>query len=340
MAAKTSEFATKSKQLKEELKAGTFHSCYLLYGEEGYLRLQYRDILQKALLGDGDPMNLQKFKGSDVRPTELIDLAETMPFFAERRVIVLENSGLFDSGCPELSDYLKNPADTVAFLFVEEKVDRRKDLYKTLQKVGFTMECDTQNERTLCAWIAQRFQKEGLGISQAAASFLLEKVGTDMFNISTEMEKLISYCDGRKEVTVRDIDTVCAGWISSQIFVMIDAITARDRKKAMDLYYDLLALKEPPIKIQALITRQFNLILQAKDMAGHQIDSKTIASQLGIMPFLVGKYLSWGRQYTIEELKDKLKFCIDSDYAMKTGKMDPGICVESVIMKCSARGNA
>ena len=84
-------------RLNEDIKTGQLKNLYLLYGEEAYLRRQYRDRLKTAIIGE-DTMNYHYFEGKDISVGEIIDLAETMPFFADRRLIVLENSNLFKSG--------------------------------------------------------------------------------------------------------------------------------------------------------------------------------------------------------------------------------------------------
>ena len=80
------------KSLNEDIKSGTFKQAYLLYGEEAYLKKQYKDKITAAMFPDGDRMNYAYYEGKGINPGELIDLAETMPFFADRRLIVVENS--------------------------------------------------------------------------------------------------------------------------------------------------------------------------------------------------------------------------------------------------------
>jgi DNA polymerase III delta subunit len=87
------------KTLQEDLKTGNFKHCYLLYGEEPYLVQQYKTRLKNALSVEGDTMNTSVFSGKDIRPEALIDLAETLPFFAERRVILVDTSSLVISSC-------------------------------------------------------------------------------------------------------------------------------------------------------------------------------------------------------------------------------------------------
>lgn len=90
-------------------------------------------------------------------------------------------------------------------------------------------------------------------------------------------------------ITDEDVETICTTQVTNKIFDMITAIAARQTRKAMDLYEDLLTLKEPPMRILFLIARQFNQILQVKDLMGKGMDKSTIASRLKLQPFVVGK---------------------------------------------------
>ena len=94
------------KKLNEDFKSGKFEQVYLLYGEEGYLKKQYKKRFIKAMIPEGDTMNYAHYEGKNIPVKEVIDLAETMPFFAEKRLIVFENTGFFKNQCPELTEYL------------------------------------------------------------------------------------------------------------------------------------------------------------------------------------------------------------------------------------------
>ena len=117
------------KSLNEDIKSGQFKSVYLLYGEETYLKKQYKDRMTKAVVSDGDTMNYAYYEGKGINPAEIIDLAETMPFFAKRRLVVVENSGFFKNATPEMADYIKAMPDTVCILFIENEVDKRGKMY-------------------------------------------------------------------------------------------------------------------------------------------------------------------------------------------------------------------
>ena len=195
-------------QLLEDIKSGGFRQVYLLYGEEAYLRLQYRDKLKDALAG-GDTMNYHYFEGKGTEIPKLIDLAETMPFFAERRVIVVENSGMFKKASDQLADYIRQISPTAYFVFVETEVDKRGRLYKAVKDTGRAVEFARQNEATLQKWILVQLKKEGKQITQADLQYFLQRVGSDMENISRELEKLFCYTLGKAAVTQEDIEAVC-----------------------------------------------------------------------------------------------------------------------------------
>lgn len=323
-------------KLNEEIKTGEFRQVYLLLGEEAYLRNQYRDKLKKALLGDGDAMNFHYFEGKDVSPGEVIDLAETMPFLAERRVLVLENTGLFAHGGEMLADYLKEPAPTAYFVFVEESADKRSKLYKAVTAKGRAVEFKTQDEAVLQRWVLGILKKEGMNITGRDLAFFLEKTGSDMENIRGELEKLLCYCMGRDVVTAKDIEEICTKQISNQIFDMINAIAEKKQRKAMDLYYDLLTLKEPPMRILYLITRQFNMLLQVKELKNRGCDASTIGEKVGLAGFIARKYVAQAARFRTADLRRAVEDCVEAEEAVKTGKMNDVMSVELLIVRYSA----
>ncbi len=190
------------KTIDEDIRSGNLKQIYLLYGTEDYLKRQYRDKLKNALTaagedsgmggmlsgGDGD-MNFNRFEGKDINPKQVIDLAETLPFFAERRVILIENSGFFKNACDELAEYLAQPAASTYFVFVEEEVDKRSKMYKAVKNAGKIVEFATQTEELITRWVLARLKKEGKNITGSVMQLFLSKTGSDMGNIDRELGK-------------------------------------------------------------------------------------------------------------------------------------------------------
>ena len=322
------------KQLNEDIKTGQLKKVYLLWGQEAYLRKQYRDRLRSALAGE-DTMKCHYFQGKDTDTGEIIDLAETLPFLAPRRVIIVEDSGLFKKGGEALAEYLKRAADAAYFVFIEEEVDKRSRLYKAVKETGRITEFSVQDENTLCRWIAGMAAREKKGITEHSIRYFLEKTGTDMANIRMELEKLFCYTADRNTITEEDIDKICTRKVSNQIFDMISALAEKKQKKALALYYDLLALKEPPMRILFLIGRQFNLLMQVKECRKKGYDNRTIAGKTGLRDFLVGKYAAQASRFPTDGLKKAVNACVETEEKVKTGRINDVLGVELLIIEYS-----
>ena len=322
--------------LLQDFKSGEFQQINLLCGEETYLRKQYRDRLKEALCDDPEGMNVNCFEGKDTNIRELIDLAETLPFFADRRVIVAENTGWLSKGGEELADYLAGLPETTFLILVEEQVDKRTRLYKEIKKRGRVSEFGIQDEETLKKWILGMLKKDGKQITVTAMNYFLERMGTRMDLIKNEVEKLLCYTEGRQEVTIGDINAVCTGQIQNHIFDMIEAIGKKDRQRALLLYYELLALKEPPMRILALIGRQFNYLLQVKDLRQKGCSTALIAEKCGLHRFVAGKYEQQAARFNTKELKRALQACAEADEQVKSGRIPDRMSVELLLVEYSA----
>lgn len=322
------------KVISDDIKKGEFKSVYLLYGEEEYLKKQYRDRLKNAIAGD-DTMNYSYYDSDNASVKDIIDVCETMPFFAQKRLVVMENTGFLKSSNEELADYIKHIPDYLIIVMVEKEVDKRNKVYKAIDAVGYVCEMKPQTTATLEKWIAGLLAKDSLRISRDACDLILDKTGAGMDYIKQETEKLASYCQGREVVTVEDVEKVCATQTTSHIFDMISAIANKKQQQALDLYYDLLELKEPPMRILYLIVRQFNGILQVKDLMSRGVSGKEIASRIGAAPFVVGKYQAQAKYFEMSTLLDALNECARTEEAVKQGRLNDRLGVELIIIKYS-----
>ena len=322
------------KVINDDIKKGEFKSAYLLYGEEEYLKKQYRDRLRNAIAGD-DTMNYSYFDSDNASVKEIIDVCETMPFFAEKRLVVMENTGFLKSSNDELADYFKHIPDYLVIVMVEKDVDKRNKVYKAVDSVGYICEMKPQTTATLEKWIAGLLAKDNLKISREACDLILDKTGAGMDYIKQEIEKLVSYCQDREAVTVEDVENVCVAQTTSQIFDMISAIANKKQQQALDLYYDLLELKEPPMRILYLIVRQFNGILQVKDLMSRGVSGKEIAARIGAAPFVVGKYQTQAKYFEMNTLLDALDECAKTEETVKQGRLNDRLGVELIIIKYS-----
>ena len=324
------------KSVVEDIKKGSFKPVYLFYGEEAYLKQQYKNRLKNAVLPEGDTINLSIYGGKGIDVKEMIAQADTMPFFAEHRLLLIEDSGFFKNANQQLAEYIPSIPEETIMLFVESEVDKRSRMYKAVKNIGRVTEFARQDEKTLMRWAAGLLGKEGKKITQRDMELLLTKTGTDMGNLRMELEKLITYTAGRDVVTARDIEEICTTQIQNKIFDMVSAVTGKNQKRALELYYDLLTLKEPPMKILTLLARQFRQLLLIKEFEEEGVAQPEMASRLGVHSFVVKKLAACARAYRISELKQAIADFVDADEAVKTGKLQDVLSVELIIVKYSS----
>lgn len=322
------------KTLAADIKSGNYKKVYLICGEEEYLKLNYKNQFIRAVAGD-DTMNLGIYEGKNFDVNEVIDTAETFPFFAERRLIVMEDTGLFKSGGEELAEYMSEIPDSTIFLFVEQNVDKRSKMYKAVKANGYICEISRQTEKDLSLWAARIFAKDGKKITNADMSYLIANVGTDMEVLSKEIEKLISYDLNKEIISKEDIDAVCVKQLNVRIFDMVDAISVKNQKKTLDCYYELIAEKEPPMRILFMVARQFHLILQAKDLSARGMSKDQIAQTMGVQGFIATKSIRQSRNFSVAELKSALAESVQTEEMIKKGMLDENIGVEMLLIKYS-----
>ena len=321
--------------IDEDIKNNTFRTAYLLYGEEAYLKKQYKDKLRAALWQEGDTMNAAFYQGKNTNPKELIDLAETMPFFADHRLILVEDSGFFKSGAEDLAEYMEHIPQTTTFVFSETDVDKRSRMYKALKNNGRIVEFAAQNQELLTRWLLGRLRRENKNITKAAMQEFFDRVGLDMGTLDREMEKLICYCLDRDVIELADVEAVCPQAVTNRIFDMVGAIVECRRKDALEMYYDLLALKEPPLRILFLITRQYNILMQLKDLKRKGMNNSAMAKAAGIPPFAVSRSLGQASRLSVGSIEHILSYSVEMEEAVKTGQMNEQIAVELVIIEAS-----
>lgn len=318
--------------INEDIKSGQYKKVYLLYGEESFLKQSYKKKLKEAVAGD-DTMNYNYFEGKGLDVNELISLSDTMPFFSDKRLIIIEDSGFFKTSSEALADYLPMIPDTTCILFVEDAVDKRNRLFKKVKELGHAAEMKRQDSAQLARWAGTILAQNGRKITGSTMNLFLERTGDDMENIRMELEKLISYTMGSDVVTTEDVEAVTTVQVTNKIFDMVNAIVARKTRLAMDLYEDLLTLKEPPMRILFLIARQFNQLLLVKEMTAKGTDRGTIASKLKIPPFVAGKVSAQAGAFTREQILSYVKGCVEAEEAVKTGKMNDRMAVELLITR-------
>ncbi len=318
--------------ISENIATQNFEHVYLLYGSEAYMRRNAANKLCDAILPARDTMNRTLYQGKDVREGEIIDMAETCPMFAERRLIIIRESGFFKGTTELLPDYMSNIPEYLTMVFIESEVDKRSRLYKAVVKNGYAAEFTTQDEKTLTGWVGRLLKSEGKQIRVGDARYFLSRTGNDMGRIALEVDKLVAYTSGRDVITKDDIDALTGQEIENKIFDMVSAVASGEKNKALALYNDLQELKEPPMRILILIERQYRQMLLTSKMNEEHASNGEIAKKVGIPPFVVGRYLNTIKKMSKDELRRGTELCLEMEEQIKNGRITDRLSVELLLI--------
>lgn len=319
-------------KIAEELKTNTISRYHLIYGDERYMVRYYKHSLVEKLSSPGDEMNCTFFQGGGIKESSIADVGQILPFMAPQRLIVVQDSGFFKSA-NEMADYLEEFPESTYVIFVEREVDKRNRLFKWMGKNGCVTECQAQSETMLKQWIAGYLKKAGKSISVGTAEYLIERTGTDMETLNNELDKLIGYTGARSVIERADVETICTGANVSKIFDMIDAVASGERDRALSLYNDLLANKEPPMSILYLFSRHINILLQIKELSAIGLNKNELAKKIGIPPFTVQKYGKQAGLFKRSHLLKMLEDRVNYEESFKTGRLSDQLAVEMFLIQ-------
>lgn len=324
-------------QLENELKSNQLTHFHLIYGSERYMVRYYKNKLISRLSNADDEMNCTFFRDKDIEASHIAEAAQVLPFFAEQRLIVVEDSKFFAKS-NDMLEYLESFPDTTYIIFVEREVDKRNRLFKWFAKNGCVTECAAQQEKMLKQWVTGYMKKAGKAIAVAQIELLMERVGTDMEILSNELEKLIGYVGERTVIEKEDIQAVSSGLTVSKMFDMIDAVAGKERDRALSLYDDLLANKEPPMTILYNFSRHINILLQIKECLSLGLNKYEMAAKCGVPHFTVAKYSRQAELFKRSELLKMLEDRIEYEEMQKTGRLPDQLSVELFFIQALTNG--
>ncbi|MBR6451478.1 MAG: DNA polymerase III subunit delta [Lachnospiraceae bacterium] len=322
------------KTIDEDIKSGQFHRIYLLYGDEIYLRNRYRNKLREAI-GAGE-MNTAAFSGKETNIAGVIDLSETMPFLSEHRLILLEDTRFAKESCEELAAYIPKIPESTVIIMTESAVDGRSKVFKAVKEYGAVVEFERQDEHTLTTWVLSKVKKEGKQITGGAVKLFFERCGDDMVALESELEKLFSYTYGRDSITATDVEAVCIKQMEAKVFDMIADISLGRLQQALEKYYEMLAMKEEPMRILGALSMQLTQMLTIRQLSESGQSEASIAKKMGFgdkKRFIIRKSLEQSRRFTQKQLTGALNELAELEEAVKTGKLQDRLSVELFLIQ-------
>ncbi len=329
------------KQLKKHLKDKEFENVYLFYGEENYLKNFYHKKIEETLeLGDMSMMNYDTFVGKETMSKDILNAISTLPVFSEYRLVVVKESGLFTSGrkneTDELAENFSELSSTTILIFIENDVDKRNKLYKKVNKEGCAIDFKGLGEADLVKWVEKKLKNHNIDIDRAVTLKFLKTVNRNMDTIEVELNKLISYVgEDNRRLTINDIDNVCSKSMELKIFDLVEAIGKKNPVVALDIYNNMIMMKESPLMVLTMISRQLKILLQCKYLKESGFNQQNIAKELGLPNFVIKDCLIQSNNFNKLELYTSIEKCLNIDVDIKVGKVNDKIGVEMLILEYS-----
>lgn len=306
-------------------------SVYVISGEEHYIiENSLKQIVQNVLSDEEMEFNYSQHDLKEIPLKVALDDADTLGFIADKKVVVLKNA-IFLTAAKDtskvehdvslLESYVQNPnPDTVLVIIAPyEKLDKRKKINKLLTKEACMIEAAKFDERKAEGWIRQQTQAKGIQITSGAISRLVQNVGANLLVLENELIKMATFLNPGEMITEDVVDEMVAKTLEQNVFTLVEKVTTRQLDSAFTILYDLLRQNEEPIKILALITRQFRIIFQSRILSQQGVNPGDIAKQLKLHPYAVKIAMDQAFQFEFLELQNIMRTLADLDFKMKTG---------------------
>lgn len=324
------------RSIDSEIEQQAFKRIYLLFGKEHYLLKDNRERLLKALgVTDRKDMNFTLLSEKDFNVPTLISDSDTLPFFADRRVILVEESGYFKENKKEkdrLVKYIPDIPETTVIVFVESEVDKRDKLYKAVTKNGTAEEFVIGDQNEMLRWIGGRLSADGIQMRRDAWNEFYLRCGSSMDLMDAEYQKLSAYCWEKKQIEKSDVEAICANASETKIFALSDAISERNAARVFDVYHDMLRQNEKAPGILALIQRQLMQLYDLKLMDKDGVSYADKKKNLGISyDFIIRKLETYQKRFKEDELRRLLRKAADYEEDFKSGRIEDSIAVELLL---------
>jgi DNA polymerase-3 subunit delta len=301
----------------------------------------------KARLGDPSivDMNLTTLDGRNFSIEEFETASKSMPFVANRRLIVVNHPLAYmshESNRSRLLTLLEQIPEQNAVILVENRpllsereIRQRKTHW--LQEWGNTMGAKVfikdfmvLRGSQLSGWIIARARQAGGQFDPSAAGLLASLVGDDLRLADQEITKLLTYVNYERPVEKKDVNKLTPLVEERNIFELVDALGNRDRKTAIGVFHQLL-VDQDQMRIFSMIVRQFRLLLLTREIMDHNGMEADIARRLKLHPYVARKISAQARRFSQNQLDTIYRLLLEIDSETKTGVMSVDINVDLLI---------
>ena len=335
-------------ELKALSDSARFYPVCLFYGAESFLVSDYsRRLVNNAnnVFGMAD-FNFAELEGDKVDTEQLCDLIEAMPMFADQKCILLKDypaGSLNDDDFEMFISCIENMPDTTVLVMtysnttIDARTKKWSKLLETVKNKGKIAVCDTPNREELAIWIERMAKMLDASIERSSAYYLIERIGSDMRKIRTEMPKIAAYAAG--EILPSHIDAVAVKQLDAGVYDMVGDIASRRFTSAYSRLDELMQMGQEPQMILGAIAGAFADIYIAKLAKRYKVSPQDVMTDFDYKQnaqFRVRNAMRDESRYSDAYLCRCIRLTDDADRKLKSFSTDEKLVLEELIASIAA----
>jgi DNA polymerase III subunit delta len=325
----------KPEELRRALADGVIKPVYYFYGEETYLmEREMKRFIAALVPADMADFNLDILYGGDRKGQEIASAAQTLPMFAQRRLVVVKRSeGLTDSDQESLTEYLKNSSPTTCLLFIGKKPDLRRKFFLEMKKIGELVEFKPPYENQLPAFITAEANLAGVRIAPEAAELLLLLSGTNLQELASQMEKLAGYVGAGKTITLEAVREIASDTRADTVFDLANALGEKSLGVALRKLQTVLRDGQAPLFVLNMLTRHFRQLWQLRELMARKVPKPELGRAIGLRSdFFLPGLMKQASNFTLVEFRSTFTRLYETDRALKSSRLKPAFILEQLFM--------
>lgn len=332
-------------QFFKSIKNGDIRPVYLFCGVEQHIKHSALQNLRDKLLPEGfEQLNESVFEGA-VSAAEIIESAETLPLMCDKRLVVIKDWPLLLSGkaknetedTERMLTWLNSVPDTCCLVFyLTDQPDTRKKLGKELKSLAEWVQFDLLSDADIARWCNRQLKETGKQIDPSAVERLVFMAGRALTTLSQELHKLASYVGESTVITAGDVEAVVTPSTECTVFQMIDCVLRRQPAQAQLLLKNMLENGESRIGALAMLTRQLRMLTHIRLMRNQGMTLPEIEKKLNLNHYAATRAAEQAGKFSPESLQEGYRACVDTDYAIKSGRMRDAAALDYLMLQLAA----
>ena len=321
-------------ELIREVEAGKVSPVYLFSGEENYLKEDsLRRIKETLIKPEFSQFNHDLLSGKEISGIELLNKLLTLPIGQGKRLIVIRDAQKLNPSVKErIIEYLKSPSPTSCLILCAPKVDLRKRFYATIEKTGKSVVFYPLKNRELSLWIKDYLSRRKSKILAQALDLLMARVGNNLGEMAGELEKLLIHIEKRREINLKDVESLVGAVKTYTIFALTDAIGKKKEKEALGILSRMMDEGTSATEILYMIVRQFRLLLRTQNLLEKKFSENKIIQALAVRPFVVKNLIIQARNFSLEKLIETFENLLQAEIEIKSSIKTPRMILELLIL--------